>query len=86
MLGNVVRDAEFDELARDAVAPLHTYLDEAAEILIAGHRARGRRRRLLAGALGHTLAFSTWQSLSANGIGREDAVRLACALVNRAAL
>src|SRR5262245_4848874 len=84
MVGNVLRDAEFDELARDAVAPLHAYLDQAAEILLAGRGARGRRRRRLAGALRHVLAFSTWKSLAANGIERSDAVELSSALVDRA--
>ena len=73
MFTNVLRDAELVDFARDAMAPLHAYLDEAAEILVAGRRARGRRRELLGGALRHALAFSTWRSLSANGIGRADA-------------
>ena len=64
MLSNVLRDAELLDLARDAVAPLHAYLEEAAEILTVGRRVRGRRRRLLGGALRHALAFSTWRSLS----------------------
>jgi AcrR family transcriptional regulator len=81
MLSNVLRDAEVVPFARDAVAPLHAYLDEAAEILIAGRNARGRRRQRLAGAVRHVLAFSTWRSLSTNGIGREDAVQLMTALV-----
>jgi AcrR family transcriptional regulator len=84
MLANVLRDAELVDSARDAVAPLHAYLEEAAEALIAGRRARGRRRQLLGAALRHALAFSTWRSLSANGIGRSDAVRLATALVEGA--
>ena len=33
MLSNVLRDAELVDFARDAVAPLHAYLDEAAEVL-----------------------------------------------------
>jgi AcrR family transcriptional regulator len=81
MISNVLRDAELVDFAHDAVAPLRAHLDEAAEILIAGRNARGRRRELLGGALRHALAFSTWQSLSANGIGRSDAVRLMAALV-----
>ena len=85
MLSNVLRDAELLDLARDAVAPLHAYLEEAAEILTAGHRVRGRRRRLLGGAVRHALAFSTWRSLSANGIERSDAVKLITALVDSAA-
>jgi hypothetical protein len=81
MLGNVLRDAELVDSARDAVAPLHAYLDEAAEVLLAGRRrVRGRRRQLLLGALRHALAFSTWRSLSS--VGRSDAVKLVTALVD----
>ena len=85
MLANVLRDAERNELARDGVAPLNTYLEEAAEILMSGRQVRGRRRELVGGALRHALAFSTWRSLSANGVGRSDAARLMTALVERAA-
>ena len=42
MYSNVLRDAELVDFARDAVAPLHTYLEEAAEILTAGRPVRGR--------------------------------------------
>jgi AcrR family transcriptional regulator len=85
MLANVLRDAEVVDFARDAVAPLDAYLAEAAEVLAAGRGARGRRRQLLGGALRHALAFSTWRSLTAGGIGRADAVRLTSALVEGAA-
>ena len=85
VLGSVLRDAELDDFARDAVAPLHAYLEEAAEILTVGRRVRGRRRRLLGAALRHALAFSTWRSLSTNGAGRSDAVKLLAGLVESAA-
>jgi len=85
MLSNALRDAELVDSARDAVAPLHAYLEEVAEILIIGRRARGRRRQLVEGALRHALAFSTWRSLSTNGIGRSDATQLSAALVGAAA-
>jgi len=84
MFSNVLRDAELVDVARDAVVPLQAYLDEAAEVLAVGRAVRGRRRRLLVGALRHALAFSTWQSLTASGITRADAVRLATALVEAA--
>jgi hypothetical protein len=84
MFSNVLRDAELVDFARAAVAPLGAYVDEAAEILIAGRSVRGRRRQVLDGALRHALAFSTWRSLSTNGIGRADAVRLVTALVEGA--
>ena len=67
------------------MAPLHAYLEEAAGILTVGRRVRGRRRQLLGGALRHALAFSTWRSLSANGVGRSDAATLVTALVEGAA-
>jgi hypothetical protein len=85
MLGNVLRDAELVDFARDAVAPLHAYVEEAAEILATGRPAHGRRRRSLRGALRHALAFSTWHSLTTNGIGRSDAAKLSTALVEAAA-
>ena len=84
MFTNVLRDAEFVAFARDAVAPLQAYLDEAAEILTAGRQARGRRRQLVKGAVRHALAFSTWRSLSANGIERSDAAKLMAAFVEAA--
>jgi AcrR family transcriptional regulator len=85
MFSNVLRDAELVDLARDAVAPLHAYLEEAAAILTTGRPVRGRRRQLFEGALRHALAFSTWHSLTTNGIGRSDAARLMTALVEAAA-
>jgi AcrR family transcriptional regulator len=84
MLTNVLRDAGLVDSARDALAPLHAYLDEAAEILTVGRGVRGRRRQLLRGAVRHALAFSTWHSLSTNGIGRSDAGKLLTALVEAA--
>ena len=84
MFTNVLRDAEVVAFARDAVAPLNAYLDEAAEVLAAGRGARGGRRQLVRGALRHALAFSTWHSLSTNGIERPDAVKLMAALVETA--
>ena len=84
MFSNVLRDAEVVDFAHDAVAPLQEYLDEAAEVLTVGRRVRGRRRQLLRRALRHALDFSTWRSLSTNGIGRSDAAKLVTALVEAA--
>jgi AcrR family transcriptional regulator len=85
MYRNVLRDAETVEFARDAVVPLRAFLDEAAGILAAGRGARGRRRGLLAGALRHALAFSTWDSIAGAGVARADAVALVTAMVEAAA-
>ena len=85
MLSNVLRDAEIVDLARRAVAPLHAYLEEAAEILASGRPGRGKRRHLLIAALRHAIAFPTWHSLTTNGIARSDAAKLITALVEVAA-
>jgi hypothetical protein len=85
MLSNVLRDAELVDVARDAVAPLQAYLDEATEALTGGWPARGRRRQLLKRALRHAVAFSTWRSFTTNGIGRSDAAKLITALIEAAA-
>ncbi len=85
MLTNVLRDAELVDFAREAVAPFNAYLEEAAELLTVGRGARGRRRQLLTAALRHALAFSTWRSLSSNGIAPSDAAKLVTALVEAAA-
>jgi hypothetical protein len=84
MFSNVLRDAEFVDFARDAVAPLHAYLEEAVEILAVGRPVRGGRQDLLRGALRHALAFSTWHSLTTNGIAAPNAAKLVIALVEAA--
>ena len=85
MFSNVLRDAELVDFARDAVAPLDAYLDEAAEVLLAARPSARPTPTLLEGALRHAIAFSTWRSLTAGGIERSDAVTLVTALVERAA-
>jgi AcrR family transcriptional regulator len=76
MFSNALRDAELVEFARAAMAPLQDYLDEAAEILLAG-RPPGH---LLEAAVRHALAFSTWRSFSS--LDRADAVQLLTTLVD----
>ncbi len=85
MLSNVLRDSELVEYARDAIVPFHAFLESAAKVLTSGRPARGRRREVLTGAVRHALAFSTWHSLSANGIARAEAVTMVVALVEAAA-
>lgn len=86
MFSNVLRDAELVDAVRPALVPMQNYLAEAAEILAAGWPARGRRRRVLAAAVGHAIDFQTWRSLTANNrITRTEAVELVTALVVSAA-
>jgi hypothetical protein len=86
MLSNVLHDVELVEALGPTLVPMQGFLAEAVEILAAGWRARGRRRRVLAAALRHALDFQTWRSLAAEGaIARADAVELSSALVQAAA-
>jgi AcrR family transcriptional regulator len=87
MFTNVIRDLELVDAIRPAIAPLQSYLAEAARILAAGWHARGRRRRVLDAALHHAIDFQTWRSLTTNDrINRSEAVELAVVLVATAAL
>jgi len=85
MLSNVLRDAELVDYARDAVVPFRAFLENATNVLVSGRPARGRRRQVLLGAVRHAIAFSTWHSLTTNGIARTEAVTIVEALVEAAA-
>jgi AcrR family transcriptional regulator len=73
MLSKVLRDVGDNPI----MDPYHDHWRRAAEVLMAGWRARGRRRRLLQAAVGHALAFQTWRSLVRDQrLDDEDAVDL----------
>ena len=80
MLENLLRDEASMSTVKERFAAFHGYLRQAREILMAGRRPRGAARRRASAALGHALAFSTWQSL-AREQGLDDAE--AAALMSR---
>ena len=83
MYANVNRDVELVPSIRGANEPLLAYLEHAIRVLSAGWPAR----KLLTGALRHVTAFATWRSLTRDGgLSRPQAVRLALAMVEEAAL
>lgn len=63
MLANLLRDEPTVAVMRPLMAGMHSYLDQMADILVAGRRQRGRRRDAVRAAIGHALAFETWRSL-----------------------
>ena len=86
MLSNVRRDLELVDGLPATIARFEAFLVEAAEILAADWRVRGRRRRVLDAGLRHATDFQTWHSLTAgDGVTRAEAVQLAGALVYAAA-
>lgn len=79
------RDAPFVPALDEPMAAWLGYLDSARDILAAGWPAGTRDGRRLEIAIGHTLAFSTWASLSALGSSTMMAVSLMMDLVGTVA-
>lgn len=85
MLARVLRDEdEVPELAR-VMAGWWGYLAEVAGGLAAGWEVPPEHQRRIRAAVGHALAFSTWRSLSREGLGDAEAVELMVRLVRAAA-
>lgn len=85
MLVNVTRDSSLVPAMGAPVEAFGRYLGFAAEVLLSG-RPLGARRRRVAAAIGHALAFSTWHSLvREHHLKPADAVDLMAALVREAA-
>jgi AcrR family transcriptional regulator len=86
MMAKVRRDAEVMPALAETIADVRAYMEMVVEILAAGWGARGRRRELLAAAIGHVLEFETWRSLERRqGLQPERAEELAVATVRAAA-
>lgn len=64
MMENLHRDEATVPIVKQLFAGFHHYLEAARETLVDGIAARGGARRRLRAAVGHALAFRTWQSLA----------------------
>jgi AcrR family transcriptional regulator len=85
MMSLVIRDAPLVESMSAQTQALVAYLEQLAAILMRGRRLRGRRRARVAAAIGHALAFSTWQSLvREQNLTNAEAVALMAGMVERA--
>jgi AcrR family transcriptional regulator len=78
MLANVERDAPRMPALAEA-ADSTPYVEAMKGVL----RRPGRRRKLEEAALGHALAFSTWHSLTQEGLSDREAVEVIVGLVGR---
>jgi hypothetical protein len=56
-------------------------LDRAVQVLAAGRRLRGERRRRVIGALRLAVDFPTWRTLTNSGLDDEAAASVAAAFV-----
>ena len=82
MMSNLVRDEATVPIVKQHFTGFHAYLADAADTLMTGRRPRRRVRA----AIGHALAFTTWQSLvREQGLAVRDAVDVMCRLIAAAA-
>lgn len=86
MIDKLLRDEGAVPVVAEQFAPFHRLLQSATEILIRGRGLRGNAAKRTRAAIGHALAFRTWQDLTAaQGLDDQAAVALMSALVAGAA-
>lgn len=85
-LARVFADAEEVPFIGEQAARMQEGLDAAADMLMAGRGARGRRRARLRAAVRHALRLETWHDLVVRGgLEQREAVALMTALADAAA-
>ncbi len=86
MYVSLLRDEPLVPAVQRRLADFYGYLRSIQEDLAAGRGLRGRHARYVRAAVGHSLAFQTWRSLThEQGLTNEDAVALMSRLVEDAA-
>ena len=82
MIDKLLRDEQTVPVVAEKFAAYHQFLAMATEILFRGRGLRGNAAKHTRAAIGHALAFRTWQDLTgAQGLGDEGAAALMSALV-----
>jgi AcrR family transcriptional regulator len=82
MMENLHRDEATVPIVAERFAGYHGYIAAARDLLMNGRSLRGRRHDEARAAIGHTLAFPTWQSLTREqGLDNKQAAELMCRLV-----
>lgn len=81
MLSRLLADEEAVEGLAELMARYHGDLRERAGALAAGWGAEPGAQRRVRAAVGHALRFSTWASLTAEGLSPAEAARLMTELV-----
>jgi AcrR family transcriptional regulator len=81
MLGRVFHDEAAVPALAEVMVPVHAWLRELAGQLSAGWGVTGDAQRRVRAAVGHTVRFETWRSLTAEGLSDEEAVALATSLI-----
>lgn len=86
MIDKLLRDEQRVPVVAEKFAAYHQFLAMAAEILAHGRGLRGNAAKRTRAAIGHALAFRTWQDLTeAQGLDDDQAADLMSRLVAAAA-
>jgi len=83
MWNSLYKDIGRSEALEEPMAKFEAYLSSLLEALLAAWRPA--RSRTLRATLGHALRFSTWQSLSGQGLARSASAALVCEWIAAAA-
>src|SRR5215210_6884198 len=82
MMDNLHRDELTMPLVAERFAGYHGYVAAARDLLMRGRSGRGRRRDEARAAIGHALAYTTWQSLTRDqALDDDQAAQLMCRLL-----
>ena len=85
MMENLHRDEATVPVLAERFAGYRGYIAAARDLLMDGRSLRGRRRDAARAAIGHALAFPTWQSLTREqGLDNDQAAELMSRLVRSA--
>jgi len=87
MIDKLLRDEGTVPVVAEKFAPYHQFLAIAADLLGQGRGLRGNAAKRTRAAIGHALAFRTWQDLTeAQGLDDGQAAGLMSAMVTAAGL
>jgi AcrR family transcriptional regulator len=82
MMDKLLRDEATVEVVNELMGAYRAMLEQAVEILIKGRGLRGKAAKRTRAAIGHALAFRTWQDLTgAQGLNDDQAVEVMARLV-----
>src|SRR5690349_15454311 len=82
MIDKLLRDEQQVAVVAEKFAPYHQFLAIAGEILARGRGLRGNAAKRTRAAIGHALAFRTWQDLTeAQGLDDDQATALMARLI-----
>jgi AcrR family transcriptional regulator len=77
MLDKLLRDAPTVPVVDELMGAMRMFLEEAVKVLMRGRGLRGNAAKRTRAAIGHGLAFRTWQDLTrGQGLGDDQAAAL----------